>query len=292
MTEVTQLPHTDVSVFSTISQFRQRVIPVGLRRAVVLTMGALHEGHQALMRAATANGDVDLAVSIFVNPLQFNNVTDLDTYPKSLEADLRLCAQSGVQAVFVPSVYEMYPHGAQAEPKVTAGPLGDILEGESRPKHFDGVLTVVNKLINILEPDVMYFGEKDYQQLLLIKRMVAAFDLPVEIVGVPTVRDSDGLAKSSRNVRLSAQARAHATHLYASLLLAKHAWQEGTSSTQVEHLIREYLSAQEDISVDYVAVCNENLQKPQVTESARALVAAHIGGVRLIDNLDLGKGGL
>lgn len=283
-----EMPMT-VPVFNTISQIRDRVVPAELPRAAVLTMGALHEGHLALMQAAQVSGDVDLVVSIFVNPLQFTNVTDLDTYPRSLESDLRLCAEAGVNAVFAPQVHEMYPEGFHSQPSVLAGPRGEILEGVFRPKHFDGVLTVVNKLINILTPDIMYFGEKDYQQLVLIRQMVKAFNLPVDIVGVPTVRESDGLARSSRNVRLSPEARQQSAHIYAALILAQHAWQEGATVHHTEHIVREYLDSQPGIEVDYVAVRNDELEFPAQDQNARVLIAAHIGGVRLIDNLDLGS---
>ena len=171
------------------------------RVGVVMTMGALHAGHASLL--ATARAEVDhLIATIFVNPLQFGPNEDFARYPRTLEADLAMCAESGVDAVFAPPPTEMYPTG-QPLVRVDPGPLGTILEGASRPGHFDGVLTAVLKLLNLTRADDAYFGEKDYQQLVLIRTMARDLDLPARIVGVPTVRESDGLALSSRNRYLS-----------------------------------------------------------------------------------------
>ena len=288
--QVNNEPATFVPVLHTIDEVRNRAVPHGLDRAVVLTMGALHEGHQALMRAATASGDVDLTVTIFVNPLQFTNASDLDSYPRSLESDVRLCAAAGVNTVFAPTVDVMYPAESKNLPQISAGLLGNTLEGQFRPHHFDGVLTVVNKFINILKPDVLYFGEKDFQQLVLIRHMVRALNIPVVVVGVPTVREADGLARSSRNVRLTPRARLQAAHIYAGLMLACHAWDEGADSAHTEHIVREYLLSQEGIEIDYVAVRSENLGAATIDQNARALIAVTIDGVRLIDNMRLTKG--
>ncbi|WP_344136809.1 pantoate--beta-alanine ligase, partial [Luedemannella flava] len=185
------------------------------RVAVVMTMGALHEGHAALLRAARAEADHVIA-TIFVNPLQFGPAEDLDKYPRTLDADLDLCRAAGVDVVFTPGPAEIYPDGPPAT-RVTGGELATLLEGASRPGHFDGVLTVVLKLLHLTRPDVALFGQKDYQQLALIRQMVRDLDLPVEIVGVPTVREGDGLALSSRNRYLSADQRVAALALSAAL---------------------------------------------------------------------------
>ena len=173
---------------------------------VVMTMGALHDGHRELIRVARRRCAV-IVVSVFLNPLQFAPGEDLSRYPKTLESDLALCAAEDVDLVFAPSVAEVYPLGDQPQVRVQAGPLGEILEGDSRPGHFDGVLTVVAKLLHLTGPDVAYFGQKDAQQLLLIRRMCQDLDFPVEVVAVPTVRDPDGLALSSRNIYLTAADR-------------------------------------------------------------------------------------
>ncbi|MFJ3906632.1 pantoate--beta-alanine ligase [Streptomyces sp. NPDC090025] len=174
------------------------------RRAVVMTMGALHEGHATLVRAARerVGPDGTVVVTVFVNPLQFGAGEDLDRYPRTLDADLALAERSGADAVFAPAVDEVYP-GGEPQVRITAGPMGDRLEGASRPGHFDGVLTVVAKLLHLTAPDLALFGQKDAQQLAVIRRMARDLNFPVEIVGVPTVREADGLALSSRNRYLS-----------------------------------------------------------------------------------------
>ncbi|WP_037657765.1 pantoate--beta-alanine ligase, partial [Streptomyces aurantiacus] len=174
------------------------------RRAVVMTMGALHEGHATLVRTAreAAGTDGEVVVTVFVNPLQFGAGEDLDRYPRTLEADIKTASQAGADVVFAPSVEEVYP-GGEPQVRVTAGPMGSVLEGATRPGHFDGVLTVVAKLLHLTAPDVALFGQKDAQQLAVIRRMARDLNFDVEIVGVPTVREDDGLARSSRNRYLS-----------------------------------------------------------------------------------------
>jgi len=174
------------------------------RRAVVMTMGALHEGHATLIRAARriAGPDGEVVVTVFLNPLQFGAGEDLDRYPRTLEADLKLAEQAGADAVFAPSVDEVYP-GGDPQVRVTAGPMGERLEGATRPGHFDGMLTVVAKLLHLTRPDVALYGQKDAQQLALIRRMVRDLNFGIEIVAVPTAREEDGLARSSRNRFLS-----------------------------------------------------------------------------------------
>lgn len=194
----------------------------GRERAVVMTMGALHDGHAALVRAARARVGVggQVVVTVFVNPLQFGPGEDLDRYPRTLDADLRIAGQAGADAVFAPSADEVYP-GGQPEVRVTAGPMGERLEGASRPGHFDGMLTVVAKMLHLTAPDVSFFGQKDAQQLALVQRMVRDLNFPVEIVGVPTVREPDGLALSSRNRYLSEEERTTALALSRALLAAR-----------------------------------------------------------------------
>ncbi|MEW1656990.1 MULTISPECIES: pantoate--beta-alanine ligase [unclassified Streptomyces] len=191
-------------------------------RAVVMTMGALHDGHAALVRAARErvgpHGQV--VVTVFVNPLQFGAGEDLDRYPRTLDEDVVLAARAGADAVFAPSVDEVYP-GGEPQVRISAGPMGTVLEGASRPGHFDGVLTVVAKLLHLTAPDLAFFGEKDAQQLAVIRRMAADLNFPVEIVGVPTVREADGLARSSRNRYLSGPERHTALALSAALFAAR-----------------------------------------------------------------------
>lgn len=199
------------------------------RRAVVMTMGALHEGHATLIRAARriAGPDGEVVVTVFVNPLQFGQGEDLDRYPRTLDADLKLAEQSGADVVFAPSVEEVYPGGAP-QVRVSAGPMGERLEGAARPGHFDGMLTVVAKLLHLTRPDIALYGQKDAQQLALIRRMVRDLNFGVEIVGVPTVREEDGLALSSRNRYLSPAERRTALALSAALFAGRdrHAAQE------------------------------------------------------------------
>ncbi|MFE5399569.1 pantoate--beta-alanine ligase [Streptomyces sp. NPDC056568] len=199
------------------------------RRAVVMTMGALHEGHATLVRAARdlAGRDGEVVVTVFVNPLQFGAGEDLDRYPRTLDADLEIAGQAGADAVFAPSVDEVYP-GGEPQVRVTAGPMGERLEGASRPGHFDGMLTVVAKLLHLTRPDLALYGQKDAQQLALIRRMVRDLNFGVDIVGVPTVREEDGLALSSRNRYLTPRDRRTALALSQALFagLDRHAAQE------------------------------------------------------------------
>ncbi|MFJ8882667.1 pantoate--beta-alanine ligase [Streptomyces sp. NPDC102402] len=194
----------------------------GARRAVVMTMGALHDGHATLIRAArTAAGPGgQVVVTVFVNPLQFGEAADLDRYPRTLEADLAVASEAGADAVFAPAVEEVYP-GGEPQVRITAGPMGERLEGSSRPGHFDGMLTVVAKLLHLTRPDAAFFGQKDAQQLALVRRMVRDLNFGIDIVAVPTVRDPDGLALSSRNRFLSAEERRTALALPRALFAAR-----------------------------------------------------------------------
>ncbi|WP_031081039.1 pantoate--beta-alanine ligase [Streptomyces sp. NRRL WC-3549] len=196
--------------------------PAGARRAVTMTMGALHDGHASLIRAAreAVGPEGQVVVTVFVNPLQFGEAADLDRYPRTLDADLALAAGAGADAVFAPSVDEVYP-GGDPQVRITAGPMGERLEGASRPGHFDGMLTVVAKLLHLTRPDAAFFGQKDAQQLALVRRMVRDLNFGIDIVAVPTVRDPDGLALSSRNRFLSAEERRTALALARALFAAR-----------------------------------------------------------------------
>jgi pantoate--beta-alanine ligase len=258
----------------------------GRTLALVPTMGALHAGHVALVREAAARADA-VAVTIFVNPLQFGPTEDLDHYPRTLDADLAVLRAEGVAVVLAPPVAEVYPGGP---PQVTVdpGPLGSLLEGASRPGHFAGVLTVVTKLLGLVRPDVAVFGEKDYQQLALVRRAVADLELGVEVVGVPTVREPDGLALSSRNRYLSTEERASALALSRALRTGAAAGPRGAGA-----VLAEATAALQDpgVTVDYLALRGPDLGPAPDDGPARLLVAARVGATRLIDNLPLTLGG-
>jgi pantoate--beta-alanine ligase len=250
--------------------------------AVVMTMGALHDGHRRLMRAARERSAF-VVVTIFVNPLQFGPSEDFEKYPRTLDADVEACRAEGVRVVFAPSRDEIYPGGAP-QITMTAGPLGEILEGASRPGHFGGMLTVVEKLLLLTRADVAYFGEKDFQQLALVRRMVVDLELGVEIVGVPTVREPDGLALSSRNRYLDADQRR------AALALSR-ALREGAAHTDADSALAaaaKILDDEPGIRVDYLALTGADLGPPPAAGGpARLLVAARVGATRLIDNVPL-----
>jgi pantoate--beta-alanine ligase len=254
----------------------------GRKIALVPTMGALHEGHRELIRhARRAPGAVVPVVSIFVNPLQFGPAEDLTRYPRPLEADLQACREEGVELVFLPGVPDMYPEGADTS--VAPGRLGDELEGAVRPGHFAGVLTVVAKLFHIVAPDVAFFGEKDYQQLILIKRMVRDLDFSLAVVGVPIVREPDGLALSSRNVYLSDADRVRAATLPRALAAGAGAAAHGPAA--VLEAARAVLAAEPALAVDYLELRDPDLGPNPESGPARLLTAARIGRTRLIDNV-------
>ena len=261
------------------------------RVALVPTMGALHDGHAALIRSARERtGEADaVVVSIFVNPMQFGPGEDLDRYPRTFDSDLDVCAAEGVDVVFAPSVEEVYPGG---EPQVTLdpGPLATILEGRTRPGHFRGVLTVVAKLFGLVDPDLAFFGQKDYQQLVLIRRMVADLCSGIEVVGVETVREYDGLALSSRNRYLDERARATALALSKALAAGAGAGPEG--AREVLAAARAVLDGPdaEGVDVDYLELTAPDLGPAPDTGEARLLVAARVGTTRLIDNTALTLG--
>jgi pantoate--beta-alanine ligase len=252
---------------------------------VVMTMGALHDGHRELIRVARRRCAV-IVVTVFLNPLQFAPGEDLSRYPKTLETDVELCAAEDVDLVFAPSVAEVYPLGDQPQVRVQAGPLGEILEGDSRPGHFDGVLTVVAKLLHLTGPDVAYFGQKDAQQLLLIRRMCQDLDFPVEVVAVPTVRDPDGLALSSRNIYLTAADRDAALTLSRALHAGRSV--AGHGPADVLAAAHEVLGGEQSVGLDYLALVDPVHLRPVPEDyagEALLAVAARVGTTRLIDNV-------
>lgn len=246
---------------------------------LVPTMGALHEGHLELVRRAKRSNQV-VVVSIFVNPLQFGAGEDLDNYPRTLDADVALLRAEGVGLVFAPSAAEMYPDGPRTT--VHPGPIGADLEGASRPTHFAGMLTVVAKLLQIVGPHEAFFGEKDYQQLALIRQMVRDLNFGTKIVAVPTVREADGLAMSSRNRYLEPDQRELATTLSAALLAGARAGADGADA--VLGAARAVLATAPGVRLDYLELRAADLGPAPETGNARLLVAARIGSTRLIDN--------
>ena len=254
--------------------------------ALVPTMGALHAGHRALIRAARATPGASTVVSIYLNPLQFEFRHDLDRYPRRFDADLAVCREEGVELVFAPSVAAMSPSGSDTT--VVPGALGTELEGASRPGHFIAVLTVVAKLFGIVGPDRAFFGEKDYQQLVLAQRMVQDLRMGVHVVGVPTVRDTDGLALSSRNVHLDGEARAAAVALSAALNAGAQAGVHGPDA--VLAAASDVLAGQPAVALDYLALRDPQLGPAPQRGPARLLLAATVGATRLIDNVDLHLG--
>jgi pantoate--beta-alanine ligase len=263
----------------------------GARLGLVPTMGFLHEGHRSLMRAARARTDV-VAATIFVNPLQFAPGEDLDRYPRDLDGDLAACREERVDLVFHPSVEEMYPLGPPATTVHVEG-LTQQLCGRSRPTHFDGVTTVVTKLFAIAGPCTAFFGHKDHQQLVVVRRMVADLDLPVDVVGCPIVREPDGLALSSRNRYLDGEQRAAARSLSRSLLEAVDAVRAGErDAASVRALVRDVLEAEPLVTIDYVEVRDADDLTAVSTVEGHVLVAvaAHVGTTRLIDNVRLRVG--
>ncbi|MDY6997953.1 MAG: pantoate--beta-alanine ligase [Actinomycetota bacterium] len=258
----------------------------GRRIVLVPTMGALHDGHLALVRAARRVPGAVVVASIFVNPLQFGAGEDLEAYPRTLDDDLDALRAEGVEIAFTPTVGDIYPHGTRTT--VQPGPLAGELEGASRPTHFSGVLTVVLKLFNTVGPDRAYFGEKDYQQLTLIRQMVADLDLAVEVQGVPIVREPDGLAMSSRNRYLDPVQREQAGALSAALLAGMYSASAGVAAAL--DAARAVLDEVPALEVDYLEVRDPLLGPAPAEGTARMLVAARLGRTRLIDNIAIDVG--
>src|SRR6266446_3045918 len=260
----------------------------GRRIGFVPTMGFLHQGHLQLVDRAKQRAD-RVVMSIFVNPLQFSPAEDLAQYPRDLERDRTLAAERGVDCLFVPDTAAMYP----TEPlvRISPGPMADTLEGATRPGHFAGVLTVVAKLFHIVEPDIAVFGRKDFQQAMLVRRMVADLDFPVTIDVAPTVRELDGLALSSRNTYLSPDERRSALALSRALRTLEQTWRGGEADPA--RLQRAGLEAMRvpNVTAEYCALVDENLQPvSRVTAHTVAVVAARVGKTRLLDNVVLGEG--
>ncbi|MDE0545829.1 pantoate--beta-alanine ligase [Microbacterium sp. C7(2022)] len=279
-----------VAVIDTVEGLRTRMASqraAGSRVALVPTMGALHEGHLALIRAAAADAE-EVVVSVFVNPTQFTQASDLDTYPRDLDRDIELAASAGATTVFAPAVSQVYPEGFSTSVRI--GGVTERWEGATRgAAHFDGVALVVTKLFGMVGPDTAWFGRKDAQQIAVVRRLVADLDLPVRIRTVETIRDHDGLALSSRNVRLRPKDRQRAVAVHASLQSARELVSSGeTDAAQLAHAARQVL-AQEGIEPEYWAVVDPQTfeELESVADGALAIVAAYVGDVRLIDNLVL-----
>ena len=241
---------------------------------LVPTMGALHVGHQSLIKIAKTKGEKVL-VSIFVNPLQFENNEDLVNYPKTLEQDINIAEAAGAAAIFVPNEQTVYPGKIE---KISAGEIGNIFEGASRPDHFTGVLTVVKRLFDLVKPKAAVFGEKDFQQLFLINQMVGKLKLPIEIISVPTIREKNGLAISSRNIRLDKNGEKIAEVIYRAL-----------SQPTIEQM-RSEISKEPGFKLDYLEVIDETtfeMAKPD-TKNKRAIIAGWVNQLRLIDNIPMG----
>jgi pantoate--beta-alanine ligase len=279
---------TTLRVVRTHAELRAALADAGTV-ALVPTMGALHGGHASLMRRARPQADT-LVVSVFVNPTQFGPGEDLDAYPRTPGADLAVCEAEGVDVVFMPEVAEMYPDGPDASVMVDPGPLGTVLEGAARPTHFRGVLTIVAKLFAAVRPDVAVFGEKDFQQLALVRRMVRDLGLGVRVDGHPIVREDDGLAMSSRNTYLSAEEHDRALALSRALEAGAAASAAGPDA--VLAAARAVLDAEPGVVTDYLVLTDPFLTPVAADHvgDARLLVAARVGTTRLLDNRGLHVG--
>lgn len=279
------IANTVKDVRDVVKEWKRNGLTVGL----VPTMGALHDGHASLVTAAAAGCDRVVA-SVFVNPTQFGEGEDLDSYPRDFERDCGILEERGCHMVFHPSVEEMYPEGYATYVNLESE-MTKQLCGKSRPGHFRGVCSVVSKLFNIVEPDRAYFGEKDAQQLAVIKRMVKDMNFDIEIVGCPTVREDDGLAKSSRNSYLNDRERAAATVLYRSMERAKAMAKEGVSdASQLLEAMRDVVSSEPLARIDYIEAVDGETLMPKEKLAAGDLVAmaVYIGSTRLIDNFTVG----
>jgi pantoate--beta-alanine ligase len=283
-------PRGSIKVIRTISEMRKFVAEARSRKrkiALVPTMGFLHEGHLSLVREAKKHAPI-VIVSVFVNPTQFGPTEDLARYPRDFAGDRRKLMAVGTDVMFVPDTSEMYPEGSQTFVEVTE--VTKDLCGASRPGHFRGVATVVAKLFHIVRPDVAVFGEKDYQQLVTIRQMVRDLTLDLKVVGLPTVREEDGLAMSSRNAYLSPAQRQQATAIYRGLRKARKLLEAGErDAAELVASVMDLLREEQDLEIEYVTVCDSfTLERiPQVEREAVLLVAVRIGNTRLIDNMRL-----
>ncbi len=267
-----------------ISSLGQPGLSLARPLAFVPTMGALHRGHAALIQRARELSE-SVLVSDFVNPLQFNDQADLAKYPHTPEEDIEIAAEAGATGMWFPSPEEIYPNNSAVIEKIVPSALGELYEGASRPGHFAGVLTVVNRLFSLVQPSWAIFGEKDFQQLYLVRQMVKERGMPVSVIGIPTVRDSDGLALSSRNVRLSAFDREVA--LVIPKAFARAAGESGLARKLLT--LRETLLSQPGFNLDYALIIDEETFLPatEETQCMRALVAGWVNGVRLLDNMSM-----
>ena len=272
----------------TLIDYVERQREMGKKIGFAPTMGALHQGHLSLYKAAKKEND-EVISSIFVNPTQFNNPDDFQKYPKTLEKDLELLEKAGVDAVYVPNVEEMYPDGLNSK-KYDFDGLENEMEGKYRPGHFDGVGTIVEELFRQVQPHNAYFGEKDYQQLAIIKKMVEKTKLPVKIHGVPTLREEDGLAMSSRNVRLTETQRKEATIIYETLTKVKE-WFKVISVEEIKLRVLE-IFRNSNFELEYFVIADEETLKEanaiDEDKEYRAFIVAYADTVRLIDNMHLG----
>ena len=272
----------------TLIDYVERQREMGKKIGFAPTMGALHQGHLSLYKAAKKEND-EVISSIFVNPTQFNNPDDFQKYPKTLEKDLELLEKAGVDAVYVPNVEEMYPDGLNSK-KYDFDGLENEMEGKYRPGHFDGVGTIVEELFRQVQPHNAYFGEKDYQQLAIIKKMVEKTKLPVKIHGVPTLREEDGLAMSSRNVRLTETQRKEATIIYETLTKVKE-WFKVISLEEIKQKVTD-IFRNSNFELEYFVIADEETLKEanaiDENREYRAFIVAYADTVRLIDNMHLG----
>lgn len=283
-----------MQIVQTVDQLRSALSQRPGRRGFVPTMGFLHAGHQTLFERAASECDVAVA-SVFVNPTQFNDPDDLLKYPRDPEGDAHKARQSGIHVLWMPRVEDIYPPGNATTVSVTG--LTDGLCGASRPGHFDGVATVVARLLTAVAAERAYFGQKDYQQLAVIRRLVADLLMPVEIIGVPTVREPDGLAMSSRNVRLGPSERPAAVAIPRGLFAARDGYVQGVRSTHaLLQSVRDEVQTITGVVVDYLELVDASTLKPAPAELTPEghwvlALAAWVGGVRLIDNIELGRAG-
>ncbi len=266
----------------------RKIIRSGKTIAIVPTMGALHDGHLSLIRRARQKADI-VVVTVFVNPTQFAPHEDFDRYPRDPKGDIRKIKEAGAHIVFMPKRSDMYPHGY--ETYVTVEHMTGVLEGHSRPRHFRGVTTIVAKLFNIVQPDVALFGMKDYQQAMVLKRMVKDLNWPIRMIVCPTVREKDGLARSSRNRYLSPELRAQAPALYHALKTARLMVRDGITRTKdIKRKMRSIITKNApDAEIDYIALTEMESLKPvtSVGKNTVASLAVRLGPVRLIDNMKI-----
>ena len=282
---------TTPKVLTTVTELDSWVSQENSQIAAVLTMGALHNGHAELVKYAKANTPMGTRIiaTIFVNPTQFNNSSDLVEYPRTLDSDLEILRAAGADAVFVPSVSQMYPKGLEVDPPMEPGAIGEVLEGKARPGHFRGMLTVVHRLLSITHANYSFFGEKDFQQLTLVKAMVNQTKMPIEIVGVPTVRDEFGIALSSRNRRLTTEGIEIARLIPVAMKKAAEVFLASGSIIEAEAAGKNVLEETGHFDIEYFEIKSNDLVSQPSLNNARVFVAVNLEEVRLIDNLEITK---